>query len=758
MSDWARDIYRASVITELRILAAADVDVPSVFADTDIFSSYVVPAPASPSETDHTTAPAQGYGEVQAAFKLLDSPFGAVRHTAPIESRFFGLFLTEDNVQTFVMSTGPSVRLLIIRRILDQFSLRKGSNNDPSHLTVDQLSSIEEIWTGHSRLRTPFHLKEARVYAIYVAAYHLSPSWDQIRDLCVIAVTDRAFELLVTASKLKTRKSKPLVKSAGHGGGGDPVVDSSVVDYIARLRRVSFEENLLACITRVCGRQSRKGYGVIEQLEPCDESIWWLVSYIYKFHKKGDLEPELPFLRLSASSDVQPTSFDFEPDPLSLNGPEELELSDDGAVLVYGGDYNSNKSPALCVFIAREDTSPPSLDDLARTIKSTFEDHDVYHTTRHNGTLNPRSEKRERNIWNLRNSYGVFFSYGGRSFVKWLRALGKPLPTRQGSPRGPDEVGHEILFERRYSPWHDPRLIHGGTYAEMRKTFLRRLLTAEVAAWAGRARQLTREGERCCLLCAGEVEEVVEEDWREMELYGSDDLDTSGGEDGEEEVEEEDRDERELHGDGDLDASGGEDGEVASPTPSTRQNGDEGGGLISTPEPESDNEFERRLRHVLDNYGTISGVCWLCNHELGSGGPWKGWVKKVIRRAFEKAMSANELQGAQAPGSPGSYDYRIATPPVRDWQWVLNQEYNGEDDSALSDSQPDGEDDATANADGDCIRVSTELRPGPEIREPEASRQEEETKLASVSSRQELRRKRKASVEALAVRKRRRQK
>ncbi len=664
----------------------------------------MVPAPAAPDDTDNATAPSQDYGELQAAFKQLDSGFGAVRHAAPIESRFLGLVITDDNVQTFVMSTSTNVRRLIIRQILDQFSV----SNEPSIMTTDQLSSIEEMWTGHLRLRTPLQLRETKVYTVYAVVYHLSPSWDRIRDLCSISITDGAFEVLVKESELKAKKGKPHAEPIADDSGSNPVVDNSVVDYIARLKRVPFHENLLACITRVCGRRDPKIDGRAENhLKPCNASIWELVSYIYKFHKKGDLEPELPFLRISATSAVQPTGFEFCPEALYLQRGGQLELSERGAVLVHG--LRRQGKTSICVYLVREAISPPSKDELARTIKETFEDHDVYHTTLNNGTLNPRARKRYRDIWNIKDSYGVFFSYGGRSFVKWLRALRQPLPTRHGSPRGPGDVGCTNIFGRTYSPWHDPRYVYGGPNGEMRKKFLRRLLTAEVTAWAKMAQQSIREGTKCCLLCAcegegeGEDEDQYEDD--EDMWFGDDDIDTY------------------------PDAYVEHDNKAATSSPSIPQERDEGGGSVSILEPESDDDLGRRVKHILKNYGRIRGLCYICNEELSIDGPWKGWVKQVVRTALEKVISANATPDAQLPGS--SDDYCIATPPLsprRGWLRVLEEQdrnASGRDDSALSDSQTDGENDADSNADVASTRVSEENRES-EIRESESESEDDE--------------------------------
>ncbi|KAH6842680.1 hypothetical protein B0I37DRAFT_382547 [Chaetomium sp. MPI-CAGE-AT-0009] len=714
MSDWARDVYRAAVITELRILAAADADVATVFTDTDIFSSYVVPPPrpVAADEPDNAIVPPQDYGEVQAAFKQLDSRFGVVRHAAPIESRFLALFITEDNVQTFVMSTSTSTRLLLIRRILDQFSIL----NRPSRLTTDKLSFIEEMWTGHARLRTPFHLRGTKLYTVYVAAYHLLPSWDQRRDLCFISITDEAFEVLVTESKLKNGKRKPML--VVEDNGSDPVVDDYVVDDIRRLKLVPFHENLLACISRVCGRTQRNMDGTtLDYLEACDATIWELVSYIYQFHKKGDLEPDVPFFRTSTSWEVQPVNFTYGPGATDLTRQKELQLSDHGAVLVHGEGRASEGPSSICVYLARESITPPSEEDLANIIKQTFEDYDVYHTTRNNGTLNLRTGKRDRDIWNLKDSYGVFFSYGGSSFVKWLRALDKPLPTKQGAPRVPEDMGHVAIFEREYSPWHDPRIIYGGPSGRRKQKFLGKLLTAEAMAWARIAQQSIREGKDCCMLCAGERDDTEDEEFLDME-HSSD---------------------IELYDDLETGAEDSGDNMAPMPSPSIRQGGDEGDGATSIPdsEPESGDGPRRGVGYIENRYGRIKGLCWLCNEQLSVRGYWDNWAKEVIKAALRRVISASAPNGTQPSGFPE--EYCITTPPFSPiWRRrsQLMQRLHGRHERALPDSRTDGEDESEdwdSDADIAPIRLSEEDL-GSERESPLPDR-EERTAFGSTSSR-----------------------
>jgi hypothetical protein len=90
---------------------------------------------------------------------------------------------------------------------------------------------------------------------------------------------------------------------------------------------------------------------------------------------------------------------------------------------------------------------------------------------------------------------------GTQTSSKRLGSLDKPLPTRQGSPRGTLDTGG-IIFKRNHTPWVDHRLISRGLFAEMKKNFLKRLFAEEVTAWARIAQWRIRQGIESCIICA----------------------------------------------------------------------------------------------------------------------------------------------------------------------------------------------------------------------------------------------------------------
>jgi len=506
MSDWARDIYRTAVITELRILAAPDADVSTVFTDTEIFSSGARKTGGAVAG-DKASVFYRDHGDAQAAFKTLDSDVGVVRHAAPIESRFRALVITEESVQRFTNSISEDIRASFIGQILDQFY---SPDADPVAFTVEDLNCLEKTWTGHVRQgsRGGVCIKTTRLYTAYVVIYYLSPSWEQIRELCLISIAERALDILVADFLPGARNRAPTL----HWSGADYFqVGKLVLDTVDKLRnQADIRENLFACISRLCRRFGWANFRRAQYYwcyQPCPATIWEVVAYADQVHTEdatSGLGSGLPFVFVSSRSGVQPTNPSLPTAVLDKHEP--LRVSGSGAVLIHGNAHGcSEYNPrSLCVYLVRDSTEKliaPSQDELGEIIKETFETCDVYHTTRSSGTLGSWSPVRARDVWNLEKVYGIFFSCSRNSFVKWLQKMGKALPTSQGSSREP----YSNLFSREPFPWHGPHCDCGASNARMREQFLRKFYVAEATAWAQMAQELNKgEGMMYhCSLCCG---------------------------------------------------------------------------------------------------------------------------------------------------------------------------------------------------------------------------------------------------------------
>ena len=124
-----------------------------------------------------------------------DSEAGCLRSATCIESRVKGLFISRDNVDTLLQSVRDKERFA--RGVLSVLPSNKTFN---MKLTAHDLSNIHEIWTGDAGNSTiagqfeTFHTKLA-------FRSFFTETWDLVRELSYLAVSDGAIEVLIARSR-----------------------------------------------------------------------------------------------------------------------------------------------------------------------------------------------------------------------------------------------------------------------------------------------------------------------------------------------------------------------------------------------------------------------------------------------------------------------------------------------------------------------------------------------------------------------------
>lgn len=485
--EWARDIYREDILHELRAIASGQNDCASIARpDTDIYSTLTPICPSSPIEVSENAQ--DSYKESLEAFQKLDSEKGIIRHATFIESHYRCLLVTRDNATTMLQSTQSQATKILIRQIIAQLQ------DNPLLVTWDCLDKIEEQWTGHSRMSRPYHLGETKFYASVTYASFLLPNWTPVRELVVIAVAHDAFECLFTALKYSRRRATsqmPLVRN-----DCDP---ERIIEIIAKLHAGNSRHNLLAAIKRSCLR-------IIDKDSPlnllfCNAVSRDIVHYIYNYFKKGQIEPQEPFLLVSSSYDQTHLSSSTE-EPFHIG---DLDVSTEGCVLVHARghqhDSRSNVS-SICVFFTDGSPELPTDTMLGMAIKNTFENHDVYHTSRIHRVPNFRvlGKNKEGSRWNIANSYGIYTK--GFEFLNWVSSLNCPPPVRQGSPRHGTGA---FLFSRNHYAWQEPGCIILNTSREI--FIIYKTVTQETRYWRSTAQERRNQGIVCCEICASEMQE-----------------------------------------------------------------------------------------------------------------------------------------------------------------------------------------------------------------------------------------------------------
>jgi hypothetical protein len=481
--EWARDIYREDILNKLRIVASGQNDCASmIHPDTDIFSTLTSIHPTMSDEDNRSTQ--DSYHQGLKVFEAQDSKWGIIRHATFVESQYRCFFVTRDNVTTMLQSNQDQARKILARQIITKLQ------EVPLSISWACLSMIEEEWTGRSRMPRSHHLDRIKFYASVTYASFLLPNWRQVRELTVIAVAEDAFEHLVTASMYSRPPRPPFV--------GNDCETEVLKDIITRLHAGDTRHTLLAAIKRICLRVNGQGSQI--RLVASNAIPRDIVHYIYSKFKKGELEPEEPFLHTSSSFDqIHLSTSSLKPFDFG-----DLNVSSDGCVLVYahGHQHDAGRQmSSICVFLTNGPPDLPTREMLGMAIKNTFENHDVYHTSRIHRVPNFRGFAKDKagKRWNIEDSYGIYST--GFEFVDCILSLGCEPPVRQGSPRPGTSAN---LFLRNHYPWREPEYLCSKIVKQI--FIIYKIVTREVRYWRTIAKECKEQGIDCCDICAGEVD------------------------------------------------------------------------------------------------------------------------------------------------------------------------------------------------------------------------------------------------------------
>ena len=209
--DWARDIYRPSILRQLKSLVTGlTFDQVSLTDDSDMISmrrnisNWIPAAPSTAAGLDFE----QDFGEPDMAHALdhqnllpisiPNTKLGTLRSAALVESQVEGLFITEQNVTKLLQLAGgedPARKLFNFLAKWDELLL----------LTGDDLDDLEQAWTGRSRTTTESlaPLTHSEFYVLIETKTFMNISWTIVRELTYLAVSKAAFEIISTYANYK---------------------------------------------------------------------------------------------------------------------------------------------------------------------------------------------------------------------------------------------------------------------------------------------------------------------------------------------------------------------------------------------------------------------------------------------------------------------------------------------------------------------------------------------------------------------------
>ena len=223
--DWARDIFRPSILRQLISLTNGKCyDEVTVAPDNDIASereeiyNWIQATNIAQDQPEHTL-PAEFETTEEhdmVSMKLPNTKLGIVRPLFATKFHFTGLHITGDNVKGLLILCGgegsmvsgaPSQRhardLVTMVTRWDEMLVVTGAD----------LDDIEHAWTGEKRIGQESLNEdlETDFYAIFEYRCFMASSWDIVRELSLLAISTVAFNALKRYAAFQIRH--PFVES-----------------------------------------------------------------------------------------------------------------------------------------------------------------------------------------------------------------------------------------------------------------------------------------------------------------------------------------------------------------------------------------------------------------------------------------------------------------------------------------------------------------------------------------------------------------
>jgi len=274
----------------------------------------------------------------------LDSGACAIRYASKIESRFFGLFITNDSLTTLLQSfeTPSEARIFsfeVVSAVAGQSIMFAGKHFD----------HLQELWTGERPKRPTCSMEQEKFYTKVNFRFWLAQDWAQIRQLTCLAVAPDALDRLIHIAELKHR---PNIFALELGW-------RYLREPFERFAAASINFNLLAAIHRLClsinvdttapsrrldstPREPRPNreraalpYGWIGLVEKDSDEIHVVVDDAYQHQRLGNQGISEAYIR--QASHVREQTLGHNPDCDPWHFKYCLRLTKEGHVLVADG-------------------------------------------------------------------------------------------------------------------------------------------------------------------------------------------------------------------------------------------------------------------------------------------------------------------------------------------------------------------------------------------------------------------------------------
>ena len=255
---------------------------------------------------------------MQDPLRRFDSDHGVLRDANFIRSRVMGLYITQDNLDILFNSklTDKGSKNLF-KKIIVRLEKER-----PIFVNQEALTALELAWTGVDRGSLEFLNQDNEFQVLLTFSAYLTPDWEQTRELCYIAISRRAKEVMYQIVRGRNEDPKGYLHPSHRQS--TCVHDTEIIMKIVYFHlQATIQTNLTACLYRssVCPKLTGKGSDdhdveddifrddqgkfLCQMILQSKEKSRTVVWSIYKTHRVGRNEPSSPFLRVSSRWDEQ---------------------------------------------------------------------------------------------------------------------------------------------------------------------------------------------------------------------------------------------------------------------------------------------------------------------------------------------------------------------------------------------------------------------------------------------------------------------
>lgn len=373
--DWARDVYRQSILNELNVLTGGEM----LFTDPDIFSTIEGRQSRFSSEWPNLS---QGIGDDNGeetlderkvpSSSLIDSreSIGIVKEAFTIESRFLSIHINEEDVENFLLSFPTVEASNSVARTMIQCW------NCSWRTTAEALSGLEVLWTKfgpreHNN-NAPNEIYHVKVFILM----HVSVNWVPVRQLTYLAISESALQVLISKAGLQIASSGAQTRFRNA-----PFIERSEIEgFVASVMEQSIVDNLTAAVSMLClsstchrqaGRIPRKwllkrsnkyfaGFS-LDRLP----SVLELVESIFESHRIGRRDPTDPYIRFSQDQTIQTIhSREFCMWP----GLDPICQDTNGCALIDGLNLQTGSARYCLYILNRHDFDPLDTPDIVESL------------------------------------------------------------------------------------------------------------------------------------------------------------------------------------------------------------------------------------------------------------------------------------------------------------------------------------------------------------------------------------------------------